>query len=122
MLSMARGSVFVSVSASNRIPQTPSDPGVCYSGKLPNSLSIPGAEIREMGRAALDLVAEYFDTLVARAVLRPTTSAALRRRLDEPAPSAGEPFADLLGTVREVVEEFSRHNGHPRFFGYVSSP
>ena len=75
-----------------------------------------------MGRAALDLVAEYFDTLAARAVLRPTTSAALRRRLDEPAPSAGEPFADLLGTVREVVEEFSRHNGHPRFFGYVSSP
>ena len=42
--------------------------------------------------------------------------------LDEPAPSAGMPFADLLGTVRDVVEEFSRHNGHPRFFGYVSSP
>jgi aromatic-L-amino-acid/L-tryptophan decarboxylase len=75
-----------------------------------------------MGRAALDLVAEYFDTLAARPVLRPTTSAALRQRLDEPAPSAGLPFADLLGTVRQVVEEFSRHNGHPRFFGYVSSP
>ncbi len=24
--------------------------------------------------------------------------------------------------MREVVQEFSRHNGHPRFFGYVSSP
>jgi glutamate/tyrosine decarboxylase-like PLP-dependent enzyme len=75
-----------------------------------------------MGRAALDLVAEYYDTLAARAVLRSTTSADLRRRLDEPAPSAGVPFADLLDTVREVVEEFSRHNGHPRFFGYVASP
>jgi glutamate/tyrosine decarboxylase-like PLP-dependent enzyme len=75
-----------------------------------------------MGRAALDLVAEYYDTLSTRAVLRPTTSAALRRRLDEPAPATGLPFADLLGTVREVVEGFSRHNGHPRFFGYVSSP
>src|SRR5450759_3905746 len=75
-----------------------------------------------MGRAALDLVAEYFNTLAARAVLRPTSAAALRRRLDEPAPSEGLPFADLLGTVREVVEGFSRHNGHPRFFGYVSSP
>jgi glutamate/tyrosine decarboxylase-like PLP-dependent enzyme len=32
------------------------------------------------------------------------------------------PFADLLGTVRDVVVEFSRHNGHPRFFGYVVSP
>ena len=75
-----------------------------------------------MGRAALDLVAEYYDTLAARAVLRPTTSAELRRRLDEPAPPGGVPFADLLGTVRDVVAEFSRHNGHPRFFGYVSSP
>ena len=75
-----------------------------------------------MGRAALDLVAEYYDTLAARAVMRPTTSAGLRQRLDEPAPSTGLPFTDLLGTVRDVVEEFSRHNGHPRFFGYVSSP
>ncbi len=24
--------------------------------------------------------------------------------------------------MRDVVVEFSRHNGHPRFFGYVSSP
>src|ERR1035438_4801572 len=54
--------------------------------------------------------------------MRPTTSAGLRQRLDEPAPSTGLPFTDLLGTVRDVVEEFSRHNGHPRFFGYVSSP
>jgi glutamate/tyrosine decarboxylase-like PLP-dependent enzyme len=75
-----------------------------------------------MGRAALDMVAQYYDTLAGRAIVRATSSADLRRRLDEPAPAAGLPFADLLGTVREVVEEFSRHNGHPRFFGYVSSP
>jgi glutamate/tyrosine decarboxylase-like PLP-dependent enzyme len=42
--------------------------------------------------------------------------------LDEPAPAEGRPFPELLDTVREVVQEFSRHNGHPRFFGYVSSP
>ena len=75
-----------------------------------------------MGRAALDLVAEYFDSLASRAVVRPTTSDALRRSLDEPAPLQGVPFAELMGTVRDVVTEFSRHNGHPRFFGYVSSP
>ena len=75
-----------------------------------------------MGRAALDLVAEYYETLSARAVVRPTTSADLRSMLDEPVPAAGLPFPDLLRTVRNVVEEFSRHNGHPRFFGYVSSP
>src|ERR1019366_667388 len=94
----------------------------CYSGTLPNPLVIPGAEIREMGRAALDLVAEYYDTLAARAVMRPTTSAGLRQRLAGAAPSPGLPSTARRGTVRDGVEEFSRHNGHPRFFGYVSSP
>ena len=75
-----------------------------------------------MGREALLLVAEYYDTLAGRAVVRPTTSADLRRRLDEPAPASGAPLPELLDTVREVVQEYSRHNGHPRFFGYVSSP
>ena len=89
---------------------------------LPNNLVVPGAEIREMGRVALDLVAEYFDSLASRAIIRQTTSAELRQQLNEPAPSAGLPFAELLGTVRDVVAEFSRHNGHPRFFGYVASP
>src|ERR1039457_5582363 len=51
----------------------------CYPGNLPNNLIIPGAEIREMGRAALLLVAEYYDTLAARAGLRPPTSLDLPR-------------------------------------------
>ena len=92
----------------------------CYPDTLQNHPAITA--IPEMGRAALDLVAEYYDTLPARAIVRPTTSAGLRRILDEPAPPSGLPFKDLLATVRDVVMEFSRHNGHPRFFGYVSSP
>ena len=39
-----------------------------------------------MGRAALDLVADYYETLAARPIVRPTTSADLRSMLDEPAP------------------------------------
>jgi glutamate/tyrosine decarboxylase-like PLP-dependent enzyme len=89
---------------------------------MPDNLAIPADQIREMGRAALDLIANYYDTLAGRAVLHPTTSADLRVRLDEPAPATATPFPELLGTLREVVEEYSRHNAHPRFFGYVSSP
>jgi glutamate/tyrosine decarboxylase-like PLP-dependent enzyme len=89
---------------------------------MPHPLAIPADQIREMGRAAIDLVAAYYDTLAGRAVLHPTTAAGLRSLLQEPAPPTGTSFAELLDTVRDVVEEFSRHNGHPRFFGYVSSP
>src|SRR5258708_33060089 len=86
-------------------------------------LELPAEEIREMGRVALELVVSYYDSLAAgRPVLRPTTSADLRRRLDEPLPQDGAPFQEMLGTLRDVAVEFSRHSAHPRFFGYVSSP
>uniref|UniRef100_Q01ND5 Pyridoxal-dependent decarboxylase n=1 Tax=Solibacter usitatus (strain Ellin6076) TaxID=234267 RepID=Q01ND5_SOLUE len=89
---------------------------------MPDNLAIPADEIREMGRAALDLIASYYDTLADRDILHPTTSADLRALLDEPAPTGATPFPELLGTFRGVVEEYSRHNAHARFFGYVSSP
>ncbi|MEO8372367.1 MAG: pyridoxal-dependent decarboxylase [Candidatus Solibacter sp.] len=89
---------------------------------MPENLIVSGAEIREMGLAALDLVVEYFETLATEPVIRPTTSAELRRTLAEPLPESGAPFTELLGTVRDVVAHYSRRNGHPRFFGYVASP
>ncbi|MCU1237470.1 MAG: Pyridoxal-dependent decarboxylase [Candidatus Solibacter sp.] len=89
---------------------------------MPDNLAVPAEQIREMGRAALDLVAKYYETLGGRPVLQPTTSDALRAVIDEPAPAGPTPFPELLGTLRDVVDRYSRHNAHPRFFGYVSSP
>jgi hypothetical protein len=46
---------------------------------MTNNLAASAADIREMGREALDLVVSYYDSLASgRPVLRPTTSAALR--------------------------------------------
>src|SRR5256885_10801510 len=36
-------------------------------------------------------------------------------------PAEGEPLDQLLNDCR-VILDGSRHNGHPRFFGYVASP
>src|SRR3954447_25623010 len=80
------------------------------------------AEVREMGRATLDWVAAYYASLRDRALVRPGTAAGIRAALDEPLPQEGCGFGELMGTVDGVIERFSRHNGHPRFFGYVSSP
>ena len=87
-----------------------------------DKLAIPGDEIRAMGRAVLERVAAYYETLAARPVVVPSSSEAIRARLDEPMPKAGADFATLLDTFDQVIAQFSRHNGHPRFFGYVSSP
>jgi glutamate/tyrosine decarboxylase-like PLP-dependent enzyme len=82
----------------------------------------PPEEIRALGRAAVDLVAVYYDTIGERPVLVPTTSRALRDLLDEPLPQAGTDFETLLKTLDDVIARYSRHSAHPRFFGYVSSP
>ena len=90
---------------------------------MSSNLEFSADQIREMGRVALDLVVSYYDSLAAgRPVLRPTTSAALRARLDEPLPHEPAPFDAALATIRDLAVEFSRHSAHPRFFGYVSSP
>ena len=90
---------------------------------MSSKLEPSAAEVREMGHAALDLVASYYDSLAAgRPVLQPTTSARIRARIDEPMPAEGSPFNEVLGAIGELAIEFSRHSAHPRFFGYVSSP
>ena len=75
-----------------------------------------------MGQAALERIAEYYGGLRDRPLLTPTTSEVLRNRLKEPLPREGTDFAALLETLDDVVVRFTRHNAHPRFFGYISSP
>jgi glutamate/tyrosine decarboxylase-like PLP-dependent enzyme len=55
-------------------------------------------------------------------VFEPTTSAELRRTLREPLPLEGAGFESLLTAFDSTIARFSRHNGHPRFFGYIASP
>jgi glutamate/tyrosine decarboxylase-like PLP-dependent enzyme len=53
----------------------------------------------------------------------PATSARdIRELLYEPLPEAGAGPEAALATIRDVVYRLSRHNAHPRFFGYVASP
>lgn len=85
-----------------------------------NPLSIPPEDIQAMGRKVLDFISRYYDGLPNRPVIQHTTSAALRDVLSEPLPQTGAPFESLMETVGRIAE-FSRHNGHPRMFGYLTS-
>jgi glutamate/tyrosine decarboxylase-like PLP-dependent enzyme len=89
---------------------------------MSDRLAITPDEIRAMGRSTLERVAAYYETLPTRPVVVPSTSQAIRAQLDEPLPQTGADFETLLDTFDRVISKFSRHNGHPRFFGYVSSP
>ena len=89
---------------------------------MTDKLAIPADEFRAMGRAVLERITSYYEGLPTRAVVEPSTSQAIRTLLEEPLPREGSSFEVLLETFDEVIARYSRHNGHPRFFGYVSSP
>jgi aromatic-L-amino-acid decarboxylase len=83
----------------------------------------PSAElIRRMGADALDWAARYYESLRERSVYPPSSAAELRAALEEPLPQEGRAWARLLEVFRDVIVPHTRHNGHPRFFGYVSAP
>ncbi len=79
-------------------------------------------DIRASGAAAVRLIAEYFASLSGRPVFPDVTSESIRAALDRGLPIEGRDFAAILTAVRDVVIAGSRHNGHPRFFGYVAPP
>jgi aromatic-L-amino-acid/L-tryptophan decarboxylase len=89
----------------------------------PNSrLDLSTEEIRLIAAQAVEMMAQYYDTLSDLPVYPNTTARAIRDRLDQALPEEGTDFSHLLAVFRDVIVPMSRHNGHPRMFGYVASP
>lgn len=89
---------------------------------MEDKLQLSPDQIRSLGGEAVEWVARYYDGLRERRVFEPTTSAELRQALREPLPQEGTGFESLLAVFDSTIARFSRHNGHPRFFGYIASP
>src|SRR6266545_7244708 len=79
-------------------------------------------EIRDWGNSVIQLMADYLGDLRDRKVYRHMSSREIRDRLDPALPAKGMDFDGLLKVFRETIIPFSRHNAHPRMFGYVQSP
>jgi aromatic-L-amino-acid decarboxylase len=78
-------------------------------------------EIRRWGNRAVEAMADYFASIRSRRVYPNTTAAAIRQTLGNKLPDEPTDFDSLLTTFHDIVE-LSRHNGHPRMFGYVQGP
>lgn len=79
-------------------------------------------EFRNLASAAIDIVEQYYRELSRMPVMPATTADEVRQLLHEPLPEGPGIPSEVLRTVRDVVYPLCRHNGHPRFFGYISSP
>jgi aromatic-L-amino-acid decarboxylase len=79
-------------------------------------------QFRDMANRAVDIVEQYYAGLTALPVMPVTTASAVHDLLHESLPQEGTTLEDALAVIRDVVYPLSRHNGHPRFFGYIASP
>lgn len=86
-----------------------------------SSLDISPAALNELSEKASALVREYFSQVEDLQVFPDTSSGATVRRLGNEIPVEGDSIEKILNDCRAIFDA-SRHNGHPRFFGYVASP
>jgi aromatic-L-amino-acid/L-tryptophan decarboxylase len=80
-------------------------------------------DFRKIGHELVDRIAEHLATLPGRPVTRDESPSEVRRALgsDAPLPDAGIDAGMALTEATDLLFEHSLFNGHPRFFGYITS-
>lgn len=84
-------------------------------------LEIGPKDLRELQEQMLAIVCDYFTGLSELPVFPDTTAAELSERFNRALPTEAASLEEIMDDCRAIIRA-SRHNGHPRFFGYVASP
>jgi glutamate/tyrosine decarboxylase-like PLP-dependent enzyme len=86
-------------------------------------LALDAGEFRAIGHDLVDRIAHFLDTLPGRRVTMGEAPDAVRAALRAEAalPESGEDPAALVAAAADLLFEGSLFNGHPRFFGYITS-
>src|SRR3954463_7253066 len=86
-------------------------------------LEMSGGGFRAAGYRMVDRIAEWLDTMPDGPVVRDESPADIRRALGSECglPEAGLDAQALLDEAATLVFDHSLFNGHPKFFGYITS-
>src|SRR5690606_8175620 len=86
-------------------------------------LKLTAAEFRRAGHDLVDMIAQFLESVPERPVARNGSPESVRAllRAGEPLPEAGATSTELLRSAADVLFDHSLLNGHPRFFGYITS-
>jgi aromatic-L-amino-acid/L-tryptophan decarboxylase len=86
-----------------------------------SSLDVSEDDLQQISSESTKLVFEYLTTISARSVRSENHAGKTLAAIDTDLSPDGRSIEQLIGECRTVMD-LSRHNGHPRFFGYVASP
>ena len=85
-------------------------------------LEMTGEEFRAAGHRLVDEIAGFLETIRTRPVNRDERPSDIRRLLPQgPLPETGSTAGALLEETSSLLFDHSLFNGHPRFFGYITS-
>ena len=86
-------------------------------------LAIAPDEFRRIGHDLVDAIAELLSSYRDRPLTRDASPAAMRALIggERSLPEHGEDAADIVASAARLLTEHSLFNGHPRFFGYITS-
>jgi len=86
-------------------------------------LDMSASAFRTAGHDLVNRIADWLDHLPAGPIMRDETPATVRQALgaERTLPENGSDAAVLLDETTRLLFEHSLFNGHPRFFGYITS-
>jgi glutamate/tyrosine decarboxylase-like PLP-dependent enzyme len=86
-------------------------------------LAMSSEEFRKLGTELVDRIADFLEALPSRPVTPAESPIDVRRALgaQRKLPQQGADPAQLLNHAADLLFEHSLFNGHPRFWGYVTS-
>jgi len=92
------------------------------SGKRNALLEMPGSEFKEIGHRLIDEIADFIDNIDQRPVTTDLSFAQLSAIIGRaPLPEDGKAAMEIVHHAADVLLNYSLLNGHPRFFGYITS-
>jgi len=99
------------------------DPDDAAPARRVADIAMTGEQFRGAGHALVDRIADFLDGLRHRAVTSGEGPEEIRALLDADAalPEHGADPAELLEEAADLLIDHSLFNGHPRFFGYITS-
>ena len=87
-----------------------------------SALDMPAEEFRRVGHALVEEIAAFYESLRERELTGTSTPSEIRALLGTDAlPETGTDVGQLFREVAPLLFAHSLHNGHPRFFGYITS-
>jgi len=85
-------------------------------------IEMGGGEFRRLGHRLVDRIAEFLETMPAGKVTPGEEPEAVRALLgNSPLPQEGSEAEELLDEATDLLLRHSLFNGHPRFFGFITS-